>query len=214
MKKYIALLLSILIIFTFVACTNDTNDANNQNTFVEIYKNKANEFVKNGDVDSAIKVLEEGISKTNDEELQKMLDELQNDVGNNVSNENTNLNEYSKYEGDWRVRNTDEYFHTDLTLKIDINNTKMNIVLRYEYLPSNYDYTQLSNTVAQIVKEVDISEIKDNTLVLNYDNDGCGNSGKVKLSFSNTFILCESDYFTQDYYFWGFCFSMCKFEKR
>lgn len=80
MKRFIAVLLSVLMVFTFVACTDNTNNANNQNSFVETYKSKATEYIEGGDIDSAIKVLEEGVTKTNSEELKKMLEELKKDV--------------------------------------------------------------------------------------------------------------------------------------
>ena len=76
MKKYIVCLLAFSMLFSFVACTENTS--NNQNNFVEIYKQKVTEFIENGDTESAIKALEEGVSATDDEELKKMLDELKN----------------------------------------------------------------------------------------------------------------------------------------
>lgn len=90
MKKYIVLLLSVLIVFSFTACTNDINSNQNSgiNTFVETYKNKANEYIEKGDTESAIEVLEEGVSKTNDEGLKKLLEELKNDSTGTTSSEN------------------------------------------------------------------------------------------------------------------------------
>lgn len=85
MKKHLSFLLSVLIILSLVACTDDTNGANNQNDFVDIYKSKATEFIESGDIDSAIKALEEGVSTTNNEELKKMLEELKSDDDSNVS---------------------------------------------------------------------------------------------------------------------------------
>lgn len=219
MKKIITLALSILFVFLLTACTNDTN--NNQNPFVEIYKSKATEYIENGDTEAAIKALEEGVTTTGDEGLKTLLEELKNDnVSSNdeeANDSNSKIehteNKYAKYIGNWVVKDSDMYFHTALTLKIEMEDTKMKLTLRYEYLPSNYDYANLSKTVAEISKTVDVSEITDDVLVLNYNEDGCGNSGKIKLSFATDFILAESDYFVQDHYFWGFLFNMSKFER-
>lgn len=216
MRKYIAFLLSILIIFSLVACTNDTD--NSSNSIVDVYKNKATEFIESGDTQSAITVLEEGVSKTNDEGLKTMLEELKNGDSSNPSDQNQESgdtqNQYLKYAGAWAAENYEMFYaETDLSLEIDFEGTKMKISLRYEYLPNNIDYLDREETVAEITKEVDISEIKENTLVVNYENDGCSNSGKIRFTFLDTFILCESDYFTQDDYNWGFLFHLSKFER-
>lgn len=85
MKKYISFILSILLAFSLVSCAQ--NDSGNQNTLVEAYKSKTAEFVESGDIESAIKVLEEGVSTTGDAELKKMLDDLKSDNTSNVSSE-------------------------------------------------------------------------------------------------------------------------------
>ena len=93
MRKCIIFLLSILIAFSLVGCTKENNSPN---TFVDIYKNKATEYIENGDLESAITVLEEGVSKTNDEELKKMLGELQNDNSQKNSSETSADNNSSQ----------------------------------------------------------------------------------------------------------------------
>lgn len=89
MKKYLVILLFVLMLFSFAACTNDTNGNQNSgiNTFVETYKTKANEYIEKGDTESAIEVLEEGVANTNDEGLKKLLEELKNDSTGTTSSE-------------------------------------------------------------------------------------------------------------------------------
>lgn len=73
MKKYITLLLTFLIVFSLVACTENQN---NQSSLIEAYKAKATEYIEQGDKETAIEVLEEGITATNDEQLKQMLEEF------------------------------------------------------------------------------------------------------------------------------------------
>ena len=92
MKKYMAFVLSLLIIISLTACADEADTS--QNNFVEIYKSKATEYIENGDTEAAIEVLEEGVEKTGSAELQQMLDELNEepnveDSGSNSENGNT-----------------------------------------------------------------------------------------------------------------------------
>ena len=218
MKKYIVFVLSLLIVIFLTACASETDTA--QNNFVEIYKTKATEYIENGDTQAAIDALEDGVEKTGSAELKKMLDELKADdksaeekddtSEDSNSQSETAENKYLAYEGVWSAPDTDMYFDTALTLKITVEDSKMNFTVRYEYLSTNYDYVYRDETIAEISKVVEVAEITDDVLILNYDDDGCGNKGKIKLSFATDFILMESDYFTQDDYFWGFCFDMSK----
>lgn len=93
MKKYIALLLFVFMIFSFTACTNNTNSNqdNGMSTFIETYKNTANEYIEKGDIESAIKVLEEGVSKFDDESLKTLLAELKSEIATTTSSGGTEV---------------------------------------------------------------------------------------------------------------------------
>ena len=58
-------------------------------TFIEAYKNTANEYIEKGDIESAIKVLEEGVSKFDDESLKTLLAELKSEIATTTSSAGT-----------------------------------------------------------------------------------------------------------------------------
>ena len=207
MKKVFTLLFSVLFIFTLCACSSE----NEMSELEKQYYDYAQECIEKGDTQTAIDSLEEGITNTGSEELQKLLDEIK---GGATSDENAE-NAFSKYAGDWIVPNGGMPFvvETKLTMNIKVNGDKVTVDITYADLSD--DGTTGRESVAKLKKEVKLSDIKGDTLTLLYTDDACGNSGKLILTFTDEYIFCESDYYTQDYWFWGFLFEggICKFER-
>ena len=206
MKRLFGLLFSVLFIFTLCACSSE----NEMSELEKQYYDYAQECIEKGDTQAAIDSLEEGITNTGSEELQKLLDEIK---GGATSDENAE-NAFSKYAGDWIVPNGGmPLMETELTMNIKVNDDKMILFISYTR-PADY-FSDITESVAKLQKEIKLSDIKGDTLSLLYTDDACGNSGKLILTFTDEYIFCESDYYTQDYWFWGFLFEggICKFER-
>lgn len=234
MKKFFYLIFAAVIMFCCCGCSSEKKE--NTSDMVMQYSNYAQQCIAEGKTDEAKSVLEEGIAKTGSEELKKLLEELNgdttsNDISGEESNiahesnsskvestvsENNSIDDYLKYIGNWRVPGSADYYsNTELTLNIAVKDNKMALILRYADISGRYDYDETRKNVAEISKVIELSEIKDNVLVVKYDDDGCGNSGEITFNFLNeTTIICESDYYVQDDYYWGFGFSMSKLEKN
>lgn len=95
MKRLVALLISSVMVFCMAACGTETQQDNGSKA--EKYKQVAQQSIDSGDVENAKAVLREGISVTNDEELKKMLEELENkDAKENTDDETAKENAEGK----------------------------------------------------------------------------------------------------------------------
>ena len=75
MKRLFSLLFSVLFIFTLCACSSE----NEMSELEKQYYDYAQECIEKGDTQTAIDSLEEGITNTGSEELQKLLEEIKGD---------------------------------------------------------------------------------------------------------------------------------------
>lgn len=199
MKKYIGVLLSVLLILSFSGCAAETS--NTQDTFADIYKNKATEYVESGDIEAAIAVLEEGVSKTNDDSLKQFLDELKrkNDSSTTstenvttTSNENTTTLpsdnsidsevEYdfdiSKYIGEWATSGF-SWESGGFYLSISLNESKIDIACTNVFSGRLAETTIFANT----------SMIINGELKTGFE-DSWGNYGIMSLKFDSEQIVC------------------------
>lgn len=102
MKKYIAFLLFVSMLFSFTACGNE---GKKQNPLVQTYK--VTEYIEKGNTDSAKKALEEGVTNTGDEELEKMLAELEVTSDDSSESQSASNEEVSLIEDD--ISNVQEH---------------------------------------------------------------------------------------------------------
>lgn len=191
MKKYLAIILSILLILSLTACKN--NEKTNQDALITAYKNKMTEFVESGDNTTAIKVLEEGISITNSNELKKMLNELKGkdstespkDNQATTSADNSNGDENSEiiipptktinikdYIGSWAT--TDDMFSNG-GFSIDIDMHKGIGGLKYISFNTFYakPHWQDGPSIELIIEKSELTNPKiETSFTDNFDNEG------------------------------------------
>ena len=191
MKKFTALLLLILIVFSLTACASDTKS--NTNEFVEIYKQKVTEFIESGDIDSAIKALEEGVTNTNADELKKMLEELKNSKSTSSTDEKTATSkdqkvnstsskvekfDISKYKGEWATSGF-SWQKGGFHLEIAVNGTLLDIACSSVSSTRVAEATVIGNT----------SMITNSVLTTGF-GDSWNNQGIIKLKFEDKKIIC------------------------
>lgn len=76
MKKISAVLLSVLLIFAFCGCNSSAGGNKNGTSIVEEYIKTADKYIADGDIATAIKVLEEGAEKTKNAQIKDKLNAL------------------------------------------------------------------------------------------------------------------------------------------
>lgn len=221
MKKYMAFVLSLLIIISLTACADEADTS--QNNFVEIYKSKATEYIENGDTEAAIEVLEEGVEKTGSAELQQMLDELNEepnveDSGSNSENGNTDskdsiLSEESNATDinsqdnltDEKVNeqmfNIEDYVgwwkeHNDYTsggMRLNIYDDGEYVWFVLSYSREN-DY-QIADTSIMLLKE----KLNKNIIESAF-SDSFGNYGYVSIELTPNQVICKISNVKEPYY--------------
>ena len=197
MKKYLSLILAVLMLISFTACTQQA-PSSEQDSIVSAYKEKAEEFIANGDYDSAIAVLEEGISATNSEELIKMLEDTQKAKEEAEASipEGTGGSTFdlSKYFG-WWAETEDVYSNGGL--KIDLRDCG-----KYWDLTIEFNMTDRPPASSRLV--VLAEDIKSNKLRVGFIDDYV-NYGTAELEFLEDKIICtifdlEPTYFDDVFY--------------
>ena len=175
-KRVLALLIATVMMLSLLAgCGNSK---------VESYKTMAQGFIDSNDKAAAIKILEQGVSETDNEELKAMLEEL-------------SKVDFSSYIGTW-AENGLCWDGGGLTLDVTVENDKM-------ILACALTQAAPASRVAEIQKEINLADIVDSSVEIPYDNDSWGNSGKLKITFAENAITCEfSDIVTDDLAQWGF----------
>ena len=193
------------MLLSFTACSknNKTTELN------ETYKSKAEEFITSGDIDSAIKVLEEGISVTNNDELKKMLDDLRNEnintssVDDSASEANESISDnqepmsYDDYTGIWATEDI-SYDNGGLILDISIKNSEM-------IFSCSLTSSAPSLRVAEFENKISISQIKNNMVTIDFKDDGWDSYGTFELTFNNDYLLADFKNVVNDpASYWGF----------
>ena len=215
----LSILLAILLI-SFISCGSDEQQPDNQ--VVNIYKAAAEDFISAQDYESAINTLEEGITATNSQVLQDMLNQIKSDqaskaetLNDTESETDTDTfevsafqtteasfnNEYiSKFVG---VYSNNASWHFGGTIiEISIDNSKL-CIKYFLYQASPY------SRVAEVGASIDIDSIKSNTVEFEF-TDSWNNSGTMLLEFqeneTNLMINCETKNLVyENLAVWGVC---------
>lgn len=74
MKKITVLIIAFSLAFVFCGCTSNNQNTTSTVNIVDEYIKVADEYIEDGDLETAAKVLDEGISKTGNPTLQEKLD--------------------------------------------------------------------------------------------------------------------------------------------
>lgn len=185
MKRVIACLLALLLMFSFCACSEEETGSD---PIVQAYLEKAQEFMDADDLDSAVAVLEEGIANTNASELIEMLDKVQATVEEETTEptvaETEPAMDFSPYLGLW----ASDKCQMELTSSSDLLYLNMKCV-SYRVLEFELDLS------------AKIDEQEQGKIEFAFDDDGCGNSGKVTLYLDDDVInYVLSDYVASSEY--------------
>lgn len=224
MKKTLITLMLCLITLNFCSCSSNEPQSPNMETQ---YYNYAQQCIDEGNIEQAISVLEEGITNTGSKKLEELLNQLTSDSLNSTTTSKattTTMQEiveidFEHYIGEWycpEFSQDDDYFITELSLEIAAQDNEVTILLLYS---CDGEYYSKYYGTAEVEKVVSLSAIKDNVLLLNYDDDGNGNSGTLEFTFANDRIFCTSTVNERineygEYYIGpSLAFGTCKFER-
>lgn len=155
-KRILVMFMAVVMLFVISACSNSATES---------YKTMAQNFIDEGDIESARKTLEDGIAETNSKDLQTMLDGLSGV-------------DFSDYDGLWAV---EDLSYENGGMILNISTYEATTMLSFEcaeesvgYSDGPLDYNILKNEVdgstVTIKKAMDIYEnLVDMTI--NFDND-------------------------------------------
>lgn len=183
-KKFLAALLTVALLFSLVGCGSE------QKKIADTYQNTAQVFIDENNIAAAIKVLEDGIEATHDKELIAMLAKLE--TGTNESSVDSNVEVTSSsanknndfdalgYVGYW----TDKGFSSEYGGNmLDVYVESGSLLLTFQSIgPAPMC------RVAEFYGEVNLSEIKNSTCSISFDEDGWGNHGVLTVQFNTDSI--------------------------
>lgn len=186
--KRISAAILILVLMLLLCCCS--NDGQTEKTIAEVYQETAQKFIDNGDYDSAIQALEEGISVTDSEVLKEMLaveraknadTEDPTEIELSQDNKEDTI-DYTMYQGLW-VENGTEWNYGGLIVSIEV----VDNAVKFE---CNMVASAPANIIASFTETVDIEHISDGQTEISFDNDGYGHRGKMAISFDTDSIKC------------------------
>ncbi len=218
MRRIIVGIFLTIFLLTFSGCfSNQTQSAN---PIVDTYKQIAQQHIDNGDIESAIKVLEEGFSATKDPSIQSLLDQVnamlssQQTDTTSATTASTNpgatntpsssaVLDLSKYASSVTFWASEElsYENGGCVLGIYIDSSTGCATFSFDYIGS-----APSSRWAEIDVQKNLSEITGNKVVLSFETDGWGHSGDLSLLFEETSIsytVSNVVCFTNDGPEWG-----------
>lgn len=196
MKKIV---FTITVFLTFASLILTSCTADTDTSLVDSYKADAQEYVDEGDIDSAIKTLKKGIEKTGNESLEDMLDMLESlnknkvsesDMENDTNHEDKeeSTEDYSRYSGSWSYS---DWFE-DASFSLDIKGNKFDISGKYYF----YDFINDTETVDATFSAS--SKITDGVARIDC-TDSYGTPFSLKLTFTERQMTNKTlDYITCD----------------
>lgn len=229
MKKIFVMFFIYLL--TLCLCSCSSEKSTNSPDLETQYYNYEQQCIDEGKTEQAVKILKEGIDNTQSEKLKELLNSLTDKA---VATTTTTLpiesstttaqiaveNNFRKYVGKWHCPDLSQGnsgWIIQLLMDIAIKDDKLAILVKYSCdVPEYPEYYE----IAEIKKVVSVSEIKDNMLSIQYDDDGYGNSGTLEFTFLNDQIFCVSnvnehtDIYGEYYNGWSFNFGTCKLVKE
>ena len=120
-----------------------------------------------------------------------------------VQNVNKSLADYA---GLWSESDL-SWEYGGMTLEISVEEEKMIVDFRCTQGAPD-------STVAKLVKTVELSEFKDKTITIDYEDDGWGNSGTIEITFMQESILADFKNVVWGYGSWGFSEATYKLERN
>lgn len=211
MKRCLAALLALFVLLAFAGCASTQKSSQ----LSDIYLQTAQQFTDDGDLDSAIGVLEEGIAATNDSRLAAFLDEVKAMQLEKAAEETvTPSDEAPKEEKTPEKQDTADNELPEEPIPddpgIDIADylgvwtetaVTSNFIVRSLDLSAEGDMLNIYFCVnqsppwcrtAEVYESVNVSEIHDSTLSIDFI-DSWGNSGTLSLSFDEESITCATN---------------------
>lgn len=179
MRKIISLMFVVILSMTITACTSNTGSTNESS--VEKYKAIVQEYIDKGDIETAKKALQEGVSLTGDESLKKMLDEINaSSIASDgeITSDSQNVTESTETPAiQMNMDTINSYINNELTF-IDFDskqettlNSLPSINNKYIGVPTSYSVVDLDGDNAkELLVEYSMSG---DTAILHIQNDTC-----------------------------------------
>lgn len=211
MKRCLAALLALFVLLAFAGCASTQKSSQ----LSDIYLQTAQQYIDDGDLDSAVGVLEEGIAATNDSRLTALLDEVKAMQLEKAAEETvTPSDEAPKEEKTPETQDTADNELPEEPIPddpgIDIADylgvwtetaVTSNSIARSLDLSAEGDILNIYYCVnqsppwsrtAEVYESVNVSEIQDAALSIDFI-DSWGNSGTLSLSFDEESITCATN---------------------
>lgn len=167
MKRWVVVVLASLLVLSMVGCGQETQ----QDPLVQMYKEAALKYIMAGETDKAVAILEDGLLKTNqNSEIAAMLGQAKAQLTQTEETEPTDAAP-SGFVGYWESEN---HF-------IGIQEQEGKLLLSMLCYSEYYDeYVVISSVEASAATETKV--------IFPFDDDGCGNSGKVALYLEDNML--------------------------
>ena len=175
----------ILLMFLFLSGCNKTSKSAN------VYIEMAQDFIDEGDYDSAVEVLQKGFDTTGDDEIAAMLLEtiaMQLEQGGNnttpqPSTPSQSNTEYDVYVGLW-ADEAISWLYGGFIMDISISNETMHFMCAYTQSAPGFRVANINTSIA-------LSKIENNIAAVDFEDDGWGNAGTLILEFMDGMIDCR-----------------------
>lgn len=168
LRTILVLLLAFLLSLTTACSKNDAADA---------YIEMAQDYVDESNYDAAIEVLEKGMSSVGSKKIEKMLNEV---IELQLKDKQS---DYSSYAGTWAEEG----------LGWELGGLLMDVEVANKVISIKCAFTQSApdSRVAEIAMDIAADDIKENSVICEYADDGWGNSGKLKIQFNGDNVECS-----------------------
>lgn len=199
-RKIIILFLCTVLLFGFGGCSQSLNKKTD--SIISDYSKTALGHIREGDFESAIAVLEEGIDATNSEKLISMLEAVTADAYPSNTTENSDIETNTEIDGDESLFNKSngtfdlEAYTEGYWASSDISAEDGGYILKIlEASSSDNVYLELTRLQGMPYEReavadayVPLSEFADGKVSFTFANDGWGYSGRITLYFEDGII--------------------------
>ena len=189
MKKMRVVLYVLAIMLAMTACGSVSEEQSSAEAYIQI----AQDFIECGDIDSALKVLENGFKETGDADIAVLMVELSTNMESQRTEtnpseiDNVTVSDESfvdKYIGTWAEESISMENGGLILSIVSIGEQKFSL---------EFNITQGApmSRIAEVATEVSARDIVNNCVEIEFEDDGWENSGKIAVTFDDEFIFCE-----------------------
>ncbi len=200
MKQIIAGVLLVASLLAFTGCSSKQEQATNP--IVDACKQVAQQHIDNGDIESAIQVLEEGFAATKDPTIRSLLEQFKTMASTQATDAASATDTTMPSEETNSTETTNPTFSVDSYLGSWSNTyCQMDIARNADLITLNMVCISYRVVEFELTLSTPIPSLESNKLEFPFDDDGLGNQGTVVLYLdSNNLNYVISDYIANSDY--------------